>query len=411
MSSSVTKPRFPRNAGFALYKGLGKNIYILFAVRVINRFGDFVQLLLVLILTGKLGMSNQMTGFYITLVLICTSFGQLAGGSVADRLPRKRVLAFCQGMVSLCYLVCALLIEGSHSNLVPPLILVCSPFRGATAPVSNTMVADFSSDSDRGRAFSLLYLGTNIGVAIGPLAAAFLYAHSLPLLFGGSALLIALSTIMLLCFIPLIGLETLQREEIGKKTHFFRELSKTPAVVWYLACLVLYCFTYGQTTFALPLQFSSLFGINKGAVNYGYLMTVNAVTVLVMTPLLTQLTIKRHQLKNIRLAMCFYTIGFGMYAFCTGYPFFLIATFVWTLGEILVATNGNVFLNAYAPVRYRARFNAVSIAAGGLGNALAPSLGALLLGKGNYFLLWSVMSAICFFLVFCYFKMYRRFGA
>jgi MFS family permease len=273
------------------------------------------------------------------------------------------------------------------------------------------MVADFTSDLDRGRAFSLLYLGTNIGVALGPMAAAFLYSRSLPLLFGGSALLIAVSTLLLVFQIPLVTTESFQTEKQVVKTHFLRELCKQPAIVWYLVFFVLYCFAYEQNTFALPLQFSSLFGVNAGATRFGYLMTVNAVTVLVSTPLITRLTNHRHQLKNMQLAMWFYVVGFGMYAVCTGYLFFLFATFVWTIGEILVATNGNVFLNAYAPVRYRARFNAVSITAGGLGHALGPSLGALILGSGNYFLLWSVMSAICFLLVLCYFQMYRSFGA
>jgi MFS family permease len=410
MSNSDIKPRFPWIAGFSLYQGLEKNVYILFAIRVINRFGDFVQLLLVLILTGKFGMDSQKTGFYITSILICTSLGQLAGGSVADRFPRKRVLAFCQGMVSLCYLACAFAVGSSFVQLVPALILVCSPFRGATAPVSNTMVADFTSEEDRGRAFSLLYLGTNIGVALGPMAAAFLYARSLPLLFGGSALLIAFSTLMLLFHIPLVRTESFRGDANKTESHFLRELIRIPAIVWYLVLFVLYCFAYEQNTFALPLQFSSFFGVNAGATRFGYLMTVNAVTVLVVTPLITKLTNSRHQLKNMQLAMWFYVFGFALYAVCTEFWLFLVATFIWTIGEILVATNGNVFLNAYAPVRYRARFNAVSITAGGLGHALGPSLGAFILGDGNYFLLWSVMSAICFVLVLLYFQMYRRFG-
>ena len=411
MNSSKTEPRFPLDAGFSLYKGLGKNIYILFAIRVINRFGDFVQLLLVLILTGKFGMDSQTTGLFITFVLICTSIGQLAGGEIADRFPRKRVLAFCQGMVSLCYLACSFAIGSSHSQLVPALILVCSPFRGATSPVSNTMVADFTSDADRGRAFSLLYLGTNIGVALGPMAAAFLYARSLPLLFGGSALLIGISTLMLSLQIPLVKVEFFQSGKQEVKTHFLKELLRQPAIVWYLVFFVLYCFAYEQNTFALPLQFSSFFGVNAGATRFGYLMTLNALTVLALTPVITKLTDHRHQLQNMRLAMWFYVVGFGMYAVSSNFIVFLVATFIWTIGEILVATNGNVFLNAYAPARYRARFNAVSITAGGLGHALGPSLGALLLGSGNYSLLWGVMSGICLFLVFCYFQMHRRFGA
>ncbi|NLK05995.1 MAG: hypothetical protein GX315_06485, partial [Spirochaetales bacterium] len=54
-------------AGFSLYRGLGTSIYVLFIIRIINRFGDFVQLLLVLILTGKLNLTPAQAGFFVSL--------------------------------------------------------------------------------------------------------------------------------------------------------------------------------------------------------------------------------------------------------------------------------------------------------------------------------------------------------
>ncbi|MFA7128531.1 MAG: MFS transporter, partial [Sphaerochaeta sp.] len=204
MNSGESKPRFLSNAGFSLYAGLDKSIYTLFAVRIINRFGDFVQMLLVLILTVKLGMSDHEAGIFITFTIIATMVGQLTAGVVADKLARKYVLVFCQLMICVSYLLCAVFIESAFFSLVPLLILLGSPFRGATHPITSSMVADFSSESDRGRSFSLLYLGTNIGVALGPMAAAFLYARSLPLLFAGSSGLLLISTIVLWIKVPLL---------------------------------------------------------------------------------------------------------------------------------------------------------------------------------------------------------------
>ncbi len=64
---SNTREARPPVTGFSLYRGgLEKNIYILFIIRIINRFGDFVQLLLVLILTGKLGLTPAQAGGFLS---------------------------------------------------------------------------------------------------------------------------------------------------------------------------------------------------------------------------------------------------------------------------------------------------------------------------------------------------------
>ena len=407
MNAKNFMPRLFAKAGFSLYNGLNSSIYLLFAVRIINRFGDFVQLLLVLILTGKLGMDSHEAGFFISLTLVATMVGQLTAGVIADKLARKHVLVFCQLMVSVSYLVCALVISSGVTSLVPLVILLGSPFRGATAPITNAMVADFSEDKDRSRAFSLLYLGTNIGIAIGPVAAAFLYGYSIPLLFGGSSLLLLFSTTLLMAKLPLVKGDVYGNASEKIPGGFLLSLVKNKVLMLFLLFFSLYNLTYQQNTFALPLQFSHYFGDNLGAKRFGILMTVNALTVLVTTPFITKITSSRGQLKNMALAMLFYVVGYGAYAFCLHLPVFLVATFIWTLGEILMATNANVFLNAFAPPRYRTRFNALAHIAGGAGSALAPTLGGLLLLSYSYSFLWVLMALICLALAVMYLSLDR----
>ena len=68
--SSIRTTR-PSVTGLSLYRGLEKNIYILFIIRIINRFGDFVQLLLVLILTGNLNLTPAQAGFFVSCSVDC----------------------------------------------------------------------------------------------------------------------------------------------------------------------------------------------------------------------------------------------------------------------------------------------------------------------------------------------------
>src|SRR3989339_420442 len=105
------------------YRSLDRSIHILFVARIINRFGDFVQMLLVLILTVSIGMEAHLAGLFATLTVLAASVGQLVGGIVADKFPRKHVMVSCQLAVAALYASCALLITESPMT-VAYLILV-----------------------------------------------------------------------------------------------------------------------------------------------------------------------------------------------------------------------------------------------------------------------------------------------
>jgi MFS family permease len=380
-----------RHTAGGSYRSLDRNIHILFIARIINRFGDFVQMLLVLILTLSIGMDEHLAGWFTTMTLLAGMLGQLLGGFAADRYPRTSVMVSCQLIVALLYIICGLLV-GSQAMVVAVLILVSAPFRGATWPVSHALIADFShGEMERARAFSLLYLGSNIGVAVGPLVAAFLFSRNLPLLFLISALTLVLSASLLGFFLPK------QRQKEAPDGQSATDV--TTVSLWnlffsnrmlllYLIAFILYNLIYVQHSFALPLQMNQLFGSLIGPERYGWIMTVNAVTVLLMTAFVTRWTLTWSRSVNMALGMVFYVIGFGVYAFCSSFALFLAATFIWTIGEILLATNGNVFVNQHAPASHRGRFNSIVSVSMGFGSSIGPALGGLLLSVASFRTLW-----------------------
>lgn len=389
---AVTLPQASRrhHAG-GFFHGVDTSIHILFWARIVNRTGDFVQMLLVLILTVHAGMDELQAGFFVTMTLVASSVGQLLVGPLADKHPRVLMFIACQMAVAIFHTVSGLFIVGGQYAALPYLIMLSSPFRGATWPLSNALVADFSSgEEQRARAFSLLYLGSNIGVAIGPIVASFLFERNLALLFFGSAATMAFSSAIIAWKLP-VRLAPLA-DEVPEPTDphrpFFKVLFANPVLVLHMSAFLVYNFVYVQHTFALPLQLNDLFGSGVGTKTYGYLMTVNAVTVLAMTHLLTRVTIHKSRTWNMAFAAWFYVVGFILYAFTSSIAVFYLSTFIWTNGEILLATNGNVFVNQHAPRAYRARFNSASSVFTGIGSMLGPYLGGLLLTGSDYRSLW-----------------------
>ncbi|GKT37900.1 Major facilitator superfamily like protein, partial [Aduncisulcus paluster] len=142
--------------------------------------------------------------------------------------------------------------------------------------------------------FSLSYLGINIGVAVGPIVAGFLFNRYLKWLFIGDAITTAIAVFLVLVFIPTQKHEDIitgSADEQSEQGSLWAALARRPLVIVFLLLNVLYALTYAQHSFALPITLNQLF-LDDGPRNFGFLMSVNAITCVAMTILITHLTRK-----------------------------------------------------------------------------------------------------------------------
>ncbi|MBS4535053.1 MFS transporter [Clostridium sp. D2Q-14] len=362
---------------FSDYYGLPRSIYILFFARIINSMGAFVYPFLTFFLTDKMGMREQETGLYFMMLAISSIPGSFLGGYLSDRIGRKKILIVSQGLAALSFIPCAFL---GNSLLIPYFLILANFFGGAAHPANSAITADLTDESNRKEAFSLIYLGINVGFAIGPLIAGLLYYNHTKWIFLGDAITTLLSLLLVVKFVDeskpsedkvekSYNLSTKERAEEGS---IFTILLKRPALIIFAMVSIIYSFIYAQHSYTTPLQMKSLFGMNKGTKMYGTLGTTNALMVLIMTLFVTSITKKLKPILNISLAGIFYAIGFGMLYFAKAYPLFIVSTIIWTVGEILNVTNSGVYIANHAPMTHRGRVNAIIPLITGVGSATAP---------------------------------------
>jgi MFS family permease len=122
-------------------------------------------------------------------------------------------------------------------------------------------------------------------------------------------------------------------------------------------------------------------------------MTTNALVVSCLTIIIISLTHKIKPVLNVALAGVLYAIGFGMIFFINGLPWLLFSTIIWSIGEILVTTNTNVYIANHTPMSHRGRFNAVIPVIMGVGFALGPLISGDYIRKYGINNIWPV---ICF---------------
>ncbi|MCL4517382.1 MAG: MFS transporter [Firmicutes bacterium] len=382
------------------YRGFPGGVYVLFFANVVNSLGNFVFPLLAILLTDKLGMSKAGAGFFIMISLVAYVPGSLLGGKLADHLGRKKVLVISRLLAAITLLPCAFL---GASPAVAWLLIANTVFNGAADPAITSTVTDLTSSKNRQSAFSLLYLGHNIGVAVGPMVAGLLYRHYFAWIFLGDALTTFLSLLLIGLYIgetlpdrAIIEAESdeLSANERAEDGGLVRALLKRPQLLLFSMVSVVYSFVYGQSMFGLPLQMQQLFGL-EGPRLYGVLMSVNALTVVTFTTLAIRLTSRFAAARNIAVGGFFYAIGFGMIYLIGDLPMFAASAFIWTLGEIMVSTNSQAYVANNTPISHRGRFNAVLPVISGAGFAIGPWIMGRLVDQWGVRIIWP----LCFFLM------------
>ncbi|MGB4406813.1 MAG: MFS transporter [Sphaerochaeta sp.] len=376
----------------AIYKGLNPPIYVLFVATIINGVGIFVYPFLALYLTRRLGYSALEAGTFMTIASTLYVPGSFIGSKLADKIGRKPVMVIAQLLMDGCFILCGFW-EGS--TLVPFFILLALFFDGAVDPAREALKTDVTTIEDRQVSFSLIYLGHNLGYAFGPIVAGYLFYANPRWLFWGNALAGILSILLVLWRIK----ETkpsreLLRESLewkttekGEEGGIIKALLTRPKLLLFAISVTFFSYAYSQTLFALPLLTTDLFGM-KGAPLYGKMMALNGIVVVLFTPLLVSKLRRFHPLANTVVSGLLYAVAFALFAFARLPITFLLLTGVFTLGEIISATNEHFYVANNTPISHRARFSAILPIIMGTGHAIAPMIGGAIISSHSMNLLW-----------------------
>lgn len=383
---------------FAVYRGLPSPLYVLFIATVINSAGMFVFPFLTLYLTGKLGLSQGETGTFLMLVSLAYIPSNYVGGKIADRFGRKKLMVISQIISGLLYIPCGF---PGIGRAVRWFILASVVFDGLTDPARTAMMTDMTTPENRRPAFSLAYLGHNLGFAIGMIIAGFLFEHATSWMFWGNAIAILLAVTLVMLKVP----ETKpSREQIeasygsgasdeAHRGNLLQALVSRPYLIVFTLLTGLYGFVYAQHRFALPLQTKAFFGAS-GAVIYGTLMTLNASMVIVLsTPIMT-LTQRWKPINAVAFAGILFALGFGLVGLAPSVPLMYLTTALWTLGEIVNATNEGTYVANHTPISHRGRFNAILPLLGGLGWTISPQAIGVFSDTFGLRTVWPVLGGI-----------------
>lgn len=356
------------------YLGLPKPIYIIFLSRMINAMGMFIFPLFTLILNKKIGLSPSETGYWLMVMSLVFVPASIIGGKIADHVGRKKPIIIFETIGALLYIVCGFMPAGIEQVYV---VLAACFFFGLAEPAQSAIMADLTTPENREGAFSLSYMGFNLGFAIGPVLGGLLFQYDLyHWLFWGDAATLLVSILLIALLVPeTFGthIEAVSEDRVlehAVEGSTWSVLKSRPILIWFSLILLSYNFAYAQWGYLLPLHTAENF--KDGALFYGLLASANGIIVILFTPLVTKWLSGRRDLDKNVLGGILYMVGFGAFGFVSGKWMFLLCCFIFTIGEIVITISFMPFLANRTPASHRGRINAILPLIMGTGRALGP---------------------------------------
>ena len=344
---------------FNQYRGLRREIYILSFGRMVTNLGSMIWPVMTMILSQKLGFSAAEISYFFVGSGVIVLPASIIGGRLADRVNKKWLIVVCDCVSILCFFISAAIPLGLGTIL---LFVFAGVFQNVEYPAYDALFADLSTTRDRERAYALDYLGGNLGLVLSPTIAGLLFKNYLWLSFLISGVSIALSTVLIAVLIKdITPVEDSGEEAAYQKNRdgagIFAILRENPLLILYLLCGTLYAAAYGQYNFIMPLDMAAVHG-DAGAVIFGTVSSLNCITVVVFTPVITRLFAKMHDTGKMLTGRLLVFAGYMIFLLLLGFiPGYYIAMLVFTWGEIFSVLSEGPYVSTRIPASHRGRIN------------------------------------------------------
>ena len=385
---------------FNQYRGLRKELYIIFWGRVVTAMGGLIWPMLTLILKNKLGYTAGEVANLMLLVSICQLPCMLIGGKIADKFNKKNVIVICDMVTVIGYILCGIL---PMSKFLVVIFFIAGVFAQAEWPSYDALVANLSTSEERERAYSLNYMGMNLGLIMAPTLGGLLFEEHLGLAFIISGVATFSSTVLIFFFIKDIApskddsLEA-SYEEADKSLSIKKIFSNAPVLFLFVICMGIESSLYNiGNGFMMPLSLESLFG-SHGAVIFGTMTSLNALTVIIGNPICTNLMKDVKDTQKIFLGVAFLMSGFAIFMFSGGrISFYYLSMIIFTIGEILVTLGNKPYITKRVPSSHRGRMSSVAAVSSMIFQGIGLYLAGFLADRFPLFAIWA---GIIFFGIF-----------
>ena len=387
--------RFLKNH-FSMYAHLPKEIYVLAFGKLMTSMGALIWPMLTLIMSEKLNLNGQTIGMYMMMFSMFMGPFYLLGGKLADKYNKKHIIVTFDLIGNSLYFICAAL-PISMTTLY--LLAIASVFQSMEQPAYDALIADLTTYKDRERAYSLNYLAMNLGLVMAPMLGGILFNNYLNLSFFINGLADISSTLLLLFFIKNVkntvsDSKIVNEYEKGEAGSIFKVFSKRKLFFLLFIISGIAAMIYNQFNFLMPLHMEEAFR-GSGAFKFGILASINAVVVVIGTPMVTKKFSGVTDVRIMYFGQLLESVGLAFFIFVNRY--FVIAVvgiIIFTTGEIFGSISKTPYLTKRIPETHRGRVLSITNSCAGLIGILSNYVIGILIDYYTFHTVWIIIATI-----------------
>lgn len=345
---------------FNQYKGLRKEIYVLFICKLIDNMGSMIGPMLTLILSINLGLNAKEIALISTIFTIVALPVNLLGGKIADKFNKKLILNIGDISTSIIYIGCGIIGINKYTIVA---YFIGSLIQSAESATYSTLVADFSIGEEREKASSLLYLGLNLGMVLAPTIGGFLLKDHANLIFLLNGVFQLISIIIFDIFVKNVSAtidENNKYENKSDSTNTIAVLKDNKVVAYTMIIIAISCAIYSMWGYLMPLTLSNI-NQEYGSIYYGTMSSLNCIVVVLFTVPITSLFEKISSLNKMMIGNIFEIGGFLIFIlFVNKSAFYYLAIIIFTIGEVINTITTTPHITKRIPINYRGRILSIS---------------------------------------------------
>ncbi|MDH2387437.1 MFS transporter [Streptomyces sp. HNM0663] len=362
----------------------------------VNRLGGFVQVFMVLYMTQR-GFTAAQAGGALGVYGAGTVLGVLTGGWMSDRIgPRLTIMSTL--VTSALLLPTVLYLDGYPAILA--VIGVGGALSQAYRPASTSMISQLVPAERQVMIFAMVRLAINLGTTAAPLLGAALVQVSWDFLFWGESLAILVFAAVAAATLPRGhrsgedpradpadgpeggaeggadgGAASRDGAARARKASYLTVLADRRYLLFLLAMFAS-SMIYIQYVSTLPLAVRHL---GMSTTVYAVLVALNGFLVITCELLVAKVVQRWPARIAVVAGVALTGVGMSLYALPLGLAALVIATLVWSLGEIVgYPTLFFAYPAQAGPPELRGRYLGASNSLYGLGTALGPFVGVML---------------------------------
>jgi len=420
------------------YLKLPRQVHLLCLGTLVNRAGAFVLSFLTIYVNEKLGFSVRVGTQCFAVFGVGSLVASIIGGQLADRIGRRPVMLIALfGGATMLLVMAAVQDRYALMASIFGFALLNEMYR----PAASAMIGDVCTTAERAKAYSLMYLAINLGMAIGAALGGIIARWSFTLLFIGDAATTALYGLIILLVIkesaphlvasPIAMPVARPKEKLAADTVNLvdvdyasrKKQSASLLDVFRDGAYIIFC----VGGFLVAIVFTQLFtvfgpwlrelGVGLRAV--GGLIGLNGFLIFLCQLPITNWLDRFQRMGVIVVGALLVSGGIAINIIADGMAgpgpeasallifVLILSVVVWTVGEMMATPTAFAAVTDFAPVELRARYHGVYALSWSLALVIGALAGGEVLDRFDGVALWKMAAGSAFGAALCYAVVYR----